>query len=1088
MHATTPWHLALFGGLRAARGPETITRFRSQKIGALLAYLALYPQRVHSREELADLFWPDADPEAGRTNLRTALSSLRRQLEPPGTAPGSVVVTRGHRDVLLEPAAVTTDVAQFERALKSASRPDVPPGEKARLLGEAIALYAGPLLPGFYETWALTERDRLAEAHLGALRDLAVLHEAAGETVAALESARRAVSADPLSEEAHARVIRLLMATGQAAAAKRQFDELARLLDDKLGEEPSPETRALLTRTPSAGHAAPGALSRGGASPGSSAVVAAAPPPPAAGVAAFATAPATPRSEAPPEIAAPLRLPLTLTRFFGRDEDLAQLAAALTEQGDRLVTLTGPGGSGKTRLAIETARRAAVRFPGGVHFVPLADLREPERLPNAVADALGIPRATNLTPLDQVVGALATAAGPALLVLDNLEHLVDAGGQVVHSLLVHVPSLSVLVTSRQRLLLDGEREFALLPLPTPPHPGTPERLLEFASVQLFVNRAQSARPDFQLSPRNADAVAALCARLEGIPLAIELAAAWSQTLTPNQMLERLADRFDLLVTRRRDAPGRHATLRATIEWSWELLPPELRRFFAQLAVFRGGWSLEAAEAVTGEPRALEFLAELRERSLVIATEEDGASEGGAGTVQDDEPAAMRFRMLETVREFAAERVGDDIDRGLVAERHFDYFGRFAAEAVPHLRSRQQIAWLHRLERDHDNLRAALTLALQEGVPAGAALRFAGSLVWFWLMRGHLREGVEWVRRALAVSPLEDIPVDARASALPAAGWLAWRVYDAESRSAAVAWSDAGLTACQERGERWGMAFSLATLGLAAHHANEPPRARILVEKAVAAARSLGDPWLLGHCLCTLGKVLLPQGQLEGARVALQEGLAAFRVHNDRYSIADTLRELGILLATHEDRAPAKRLIEESIALFKQLGDIGAVGLATTVLAYIAGDEGDYPAARAHFETSLRLCREAGNRYGTAHSLLNRAYTFIADRDFNAARADFTESLSLFRDLRNHSDIALAFEGFARLAHARQEWERSVRLFAVANAMRVAISNPMSALDADRRDDDLGEARDALGDDRYWSAWSAGLALDPEQAAEYALGS
>jgi DNA-binding SARP family transcriptional activator len=242
----TVWHLRLLGGLRAERGGETVTRFRSQKFGALFAYLALFPQRVHTREELADLLWPDAEPEAARTNLRTALSSLRKQLEPPGTPAGSVLVTSGHGQVGLNPAAFETDVAAFEKALKAAARPATSPDETARLLADAADRYAGPLLPGYYETWALTERDRLAEAHLDALRRLVAYHEQAGEPERALGFARRAVSADPLSEEAHAEVIRLLMAMGQPGAARRKFDELARLLDEQLSAEPSPETRALL--------------------------------------------------------------------------------------------------------------------------------------------------------------------------------------------------------------------------------------------------------------------------------------------------------------------------------------------------------------------------------------------------------------------------------------------------------------------------------------------------------------------------------------------------------------------------------------------------------------------------------------------------------------------------------------------------------------------------------------------------------------------------------------------------------------------------------------------------------------------------
>jgi non-specific serine/threonine protein kinase len=330
-----------------------------------------------------------------------------------------------------------------------------------------------------------------------------------------------------------------------------------------------------------------------------------------------------------------------------------------------------------------------------------------------------------------------------LLVLDNFEHLAGSGAPLVHTLLARVPNLTCLVTSRQRLLLDGEREFALPPLATPKTEKygdhTPESLLAYPSVALFVSRAQAARPDFALTPRNAEAVARLCQRLEGIPLALELAAAWTQTLTPAQMLERLERRFDLLVSRRRDAPGRHATLRATIEWSWGLLPPDLQRFFAQLSVFRGGWTLEAAEAVTGDPNALLYLTELRERSLVVSDEEDLEEEPPCDpdapvenapvvTATTEEAAAgMRFRMLESLREFASERLNESGERAALAARHLAYFLRLAEAAGPHLRGPGQISWLRRLETDHDNLRAALDWSFRSSGTRNPAQRPASAI-------------------------------------------------------------------------------------------------------------------------------------------------------------------------------------------------------------------------------------------------------------------------------------------------------------------------------------------------------------------------
>lgn len=469
-------------------------------------------------------------------------------------------------------------------------------------------------------------------------------------------------------------------------------------------------------------------------------------------------------------------LPPSFTRFFGRDAELAALAGLLAPVGDadpqsgrgaradgpagpelstpnrqpstRLVTLTGPGGTGKTRLALETARRLAEHYSGAVWFVPLGDTEGTERLLDAALAALRLPRAAQLEPLDQLVEALGQQ--PSLLVLDNFEQLVAGGAILVHELLVRMPSLQCLVTSRQRLDLAGEREFPVQPLPRPGGAGgwAPEQLLAFESVQLFVDRAQAVKPDFQVTAANAAALAELCDRLEGIPLAVELAAARAQLLTPAQMRAQLSRRFDFLVSRRRDVPERHRTLRGALDWSYQLLSPELQRIFAHLSVFRGGWSLEAAEAVclSDDPdRAsssaidpLDLLAELRDGSLVLV---DEAQEG------------FRFRMLETLREYAAEKMAPEESQA-VRRRHVAYYMTLAEAGNEALRGPQQAAWLERLDLELPNLRAALTATVEPGAGPDpeSALRLAGALWRFWSTRGYSREGLETLRGVLSRVP------------------------------------------------------------------------------------------------------------------------------------------------------------------------------------------------------------------------------------------------------------------------------------------------------------------------------------------------
>jgi len=793
----------MLGQLRACHTARTINRFSTQKTGLLLAYLAYYRKRVHPREELAELFWPDSDVEACRTNLRVALLSLHRQLEPPGTPAGSVLMCQ-RTCVQLNPQVITTDVADFEAALQAAWLED-DPIQQAHYLSEALNLYRGVLLPGFYEEWVLTERDRLADAHVGALKQLIAILEKAGDLNRAVEYAHQAVVADPLREEIHLDLMRLYAATGRPAAALRQYQELERLLREELKEEPSEEARVFVERLQKRRYVAamhrrrtiqsqsdsrnrgdsvalpwpqPQRLRESPRPP-----VAAPPPqdngsrnPSLAGKKAVGRQHGTqdnglPNTSSPRSAEAPsLRLPMQFTRFFGREEEIARLQELVNgERADdhsRLITLTGPGGSGKTRLAIECVRQAASVRAGAVWFVPLADLIDARLIPAAILGTLCPNTSTRSEALEEVVAALANR--PTLLILDNFEHLVESGAALVKTLLECVPTLTCLVTSRQRLGLEGEQEFPVAPLPTPSAPGTPERLLEFASVQLFVDRAQLTRPDFQVTARNAADVAALCDRLEGIPLAIELAAPWIQSLTPAQILSRIERRFDLLVSRRRDIGPRHVTLRAALEWSYRLLSPELQRFFARLSVFRGGWTLETAEAVCGNAEVWEYgsqaptqppshtstphlLARLQAHSLVVAEE----AEGG-----------MRYRLLETLREYANEQLSA-AERERLARRHAAYYLELAENTKAKGAGAEQAEGLARLEEEHDNFRAALEWALAS--EPEIALRLTVALWRFWYVRGYLNEGRRWLEEALSRS--EDGPESIRARSMRRAWWL-----------------------------------------------------------------------------------------------------------------------------------------------------------------------------------------------------------------------------------------------------------------------------------------------------------------------------
>ena len=714
--------IELFGGLKAQSGERAIARFRTQKEGALFAYLAYHSQRPHLREQIAEMLWPDAEPEAGRNRLKQTLSTLRRQLEPPGVADNSVLIAdRIH--VRLNPAAFSTDAQEFEKNLKIASRADAPDAKDAALL-RAVELYRGELLPDYYEDWILTERQRLSDAFVAAVRALIPGLEAKREFEPALDLARRALAADPYFEEAHGDLMRLLARLGRPGEALRHYRQLETILEEQLDAKPGAELRQMQAQ-----------IARGDFS---AAPTAKKEPAPAVPIAPVENAAALPVASGPAPTdtrhLTPDTLPLALNRFFGRETEITRLAALLTGDSDavnshapvRLVTVTGPGGCGKSRIVIESARRLAAHFEGAVWFAALADVADPRQMADAVADALGIAREVSGEPMDAIVKHIGEKR--ALLILDNMEQLLAAdnprfklrnpkapdGAAFVWRLLSLVPNLTCLVTSRLALELNGEQDFPLLPLPVPDLlSADPETLRESPSVRLFVDRAQAATPDFQLTPRNAEAVATLCAKLDGIPLALELAAARVRVFSPAQMLGQLARRFDFLVSRQRNATERHRGMRAAIEWSFFHLPPELRDFFVRLSVFRGGWTIASAQAICGPDAeneddafyfATESLSQLRVHSLIIAEEAEGE---------------YRFRMLETLREYAQEH----LESSAAAEtkrRHADYFTGLAQEAEPHFSSAEQPVWMARLAAEYDNFQAALNYCAEEGAGGGGS--------------------------------------------------------------------------------------------------------------------------------------------------------------------------------------------------------------------------------------------------------------------------------------------------------------------------------------------------------------------------------
>ena len=665
--------------------------------------------------------------------------------------------------------------------------------------------------------------------------------------------------------------------------------------------------------------------------------------------------------------ALPTNLPGQLTPLVGREALLAMVRARLLDPGVRLLTLTGTGGVGKTRLALQAAADLlderdgpdadGAPFPDGAWLVPLAAVRDPALVLAAVAQALGVKEAAGW-PLGDVLGAFLRPKR-LLLVLDNFEQVV-AAAPVVAELLAAAPRLTALVTSRAVLRLSGEHDLAVPPLelPPPPNPDDPRRaesaagLSQYESVRLFLERARAARADFGVTDETAPAVAEVCRRLDGLPLAIELAAARVRLLPPPALLARLEHRLPLLTGGARDLPTRHQTLRAAIAWSYDLLSSGPQALFARLAVFVGGWTLDAAEAVCNPPGlppvdVLDGVAALVDESLVRP--EDGP---------DGEP---RFAMLETVAEYAREQLTASGEDEALGRAHAAFYLALAERVEPEVQGSRQVAWLDRLEREHDNLRTALRWWVEAGGADGAerGLRLGGALARFWDVRGHVREGRERLAGLLALAP-PGAPTDAwgaaRGRALTGAGLLAHRQGDYAS---AQVLHEQALALHRRRGDRPGAAAALDELGHVAEGRGDLPAARALLHESLALWRELGDTLGLAATLSHLGSAAYHQGDLTAARAHYQDALAHYQDKGHRTGVAECLNNLGRVLCWRGDLPAARALLHESLTLRRELGDTEGTGNSLSVLGLVAHRVGDLAAARAHYQDALALAARAG---------------------------------------------------------------------------------------------------------------------------------
>jgi predicted ATPase/transcriptional regulator with XRE-family HTH domain len=774
----------------------------------------------------------------------------------------------------------------------------------------------------------------------------------------------------------------------------------------------------------------------------------------------------------PVRIAQPSRtnLPVALTSFIGREREQGEVRALL--DAARLVTLTGAGGAGKTRLALALAEAVLGEYPDGIWLVELASLADPTLVVQAVAVALGLREEPYRSLLATLIDYLTEKH--LLLVLDNCEHLVSACAELAATLLQRSPRVRILATSRETLSVPGETTYRVpsLAVPDLAHLPSMEDLAGYAAVQLFLSRAQSRRPDFTLGVPNARAVAEVCARLDGMPLAIELAAARVSVLPVEGIAARLDDRFQVLTGGPRTALPRHQTLRATLDWSYALLTEAERALLRRLCVFTGGWSLEAAVAVCGMPgdlpgAVLEGLSFLVDKSLVHTTPQ-----------ADGTP---RFGMLETIRQYGRDHLAASGEAADIQRAHALYYLEVAEVAEPELLGREQVHWLTYLELEHDNLRVALRWA-HDQQESEIALRLGGALASFWCARGHLREGREWLEKLLLLPAGGDPAGLAARQRTSGAGPLHYDAYEATN----MRQTEPQAPPAQRRLDMRARAWVLRGVGFLTLWQADYGQAQSSLEDAVARCREIDGTEDLADALNLLGTTMRFQGKYRRATLLYDESLALYRTLGEQWGIARELMNLGEVALELGDFIRALPLVEESLSLSRELGDTRGVANALMDLGDLAYHRGDYTRAIIMYEECLALSRESGEVIVNAWAQHRFGRLAMAQGAHALATSRHREGLALAWAVGTIYHVVDSLEGVAAAAHGEGQPERAAQLLGAAEAVREARGIPLVPVDRPSHDALLAAVRAALGDGAFATAWAEGRALPLAEAVALAL--
>jgi predicted ATPase/DNA-binding SARP family transcriptional activator len=963
-----------------------IVPLNAAKPRALLAMLLLRANEFVSNDRLIEDLWDDAPPATAAKVLQTYVSQLRRTL-------GHEAIETGPAGYRLRVDPERLDLLRVHRLVRE--QEDNEPENVASRLREALALWRGePLAEFSHQDWARVEAERLHALRLDAVERRIDADLAAGRDRELIDELERLVAAHPLRERARGQLMLALYRAGRQADALAAYRTARDASVESLGLEPGASLRALeraiLHQDPSLDGTRPRATT---------------------GVRRSTSLPTRP------------------TSFIGRTHELEDVRERLRAADAPCLTLTGPPGTGKTRLAIEAADGMSDAFPDGVVFVELAPLRDPGLVVTTIAGALGVREEPERPLADIVASVLRTRR--LLLVLDNFEQLL-AAAPLLSSLLADAGDTRVLVTSRAPLDIPEERIHPVPPLALPDtsRPAHIVGLHQIEAVRLFADRANEARADFVLSDENMAAIAELCVRLDGLPLALELAAARVKLLTPSAILDRLDAHLEHLKAEPGSgAPERHRTLRAAIEWSYELLEPSQQQLFASLGVFVDGFTLDAAKAVAGdlELDLVENVESLLHNNL-LRTERMAGGE-------------PRFGMLETIHEHALDRLGDRGEVESVRRRHATSYLALAERAHAGLLGPEQRTWLERLDADRGNLRAALAWTLESG-ETDTGLRSAAALWRYWQLRGAAREGRETLERLLAVTSGSE-PLRARAESRVVSLALVQGDHEAVRR-----FGESSLPVLRRIGDVGEEASLLGVMSVSALAFGDGERARSLAEEGIDAAERSGEPMI-------------------GAYAGMS---------------------LGVVCAWHGDLEEAERLLRRSLDEAGRLGNIRSVANWSRILGGMVYSRGDFESAQTLIEESLALHRTLDDPWGISHASSSLALVMVDAGDADASRRLVEESISIERDVWDVPGLIFNVEVCARLAASQGRDARAARLYSCASALGEAMESRRHASEVDwiDRERDIEELRSLLGKDAFAEAWEEGRAMTMDETLDYAL--